>query len=81
LGGCEEPTPGKRVHEFGDGDGGRNVREGGGWGIPMANFPLTVTLGGIAEKPGVVEGRIEVREYLDVTVSFDHTGSHSDLFK
>jgi pyruvate/2-oxoglutarate dehydrogenase complex dihydrolipoamide acyltransferase (E2) component len=45
---------------------------GGGWGIPVANFPLVVTLGGIDEKPGVVEGRIEVREYLDVTVSFDH---------
>jgi pyruvate/2-oxoglutarate dehydrogenase complex dihydrolipoamide acyltransferase (E2) component len=45
---------------------------GGGWGIPMATFPLTVTLGGIAQKPGVVEGRIEVREYLDVTLSFDH---------
>jgi pyruvate/2-oxoglutarate dehydrogenase complex dihydrolipoamide acyltransferase (E2) component len=46
--------------------------KGGGWGIPLANFPLTVTLGGIAEKPGVVEGRIEVREYLHVTLSFDH---------
>ena len=34
--------------------------------------PLTVTLGGIAEKPGVVDGRIEIREYLCVTVSFDH---------
>ncbi len=46
--------------------------KGGGWGIPVANFALTVTLGGIAEKPGVVDGRIEVREYLDVTLSFDH---------
>jgi pyruvate/2-oxoglutarate dehydrogenase complex dihydrolipoamide acyltransferase (E2) component len=46
--------------------------KGGGWGIPMPNFPLTVTVGGIAEKPGVVEGQIEVRQYLDVTVSFDH---------
>jgi pyruvate/2-oxoglutarate dehydrogenase complex dihydrolipoamide acyltransferase (E2) component len=45
---------------------------GTGWGIPMANFTLTVTLGGIAEKPGVVEGRIEIREYLCVTMSFDH---------
>ncbi len=44
----------------------------GGWGIPMANFSLTVTLGGIAEKPGVVDGRIEIREYLSVTLSFDH---------
>ncbi len=46
--------------------------KGGGWGIPSINFPLTVTLGGIAEKPGLVEGRIEAREYLCVTLSFDH---------
>jgi pyruvate/2-oxoglutarate dehydrogenase complex dihydrolipoamide acyltransferase (E2) component len=46
--------------------------KGGGWGIPVANFALTVTLGGIAEKPGVVDGRVEVREYLHVTLSFDH---------
>jgi pyruvate/2-oxoglutarate dehydrogenase complex dihydrolipoamide acyltransferase (E2) component len=45
---------------------------GGGWGIPVTNHTLQITLGGIAEKPGVVEGRIEVREYLSVTVSFDH---------
>jgi pyruvate/2-oxoglutarate dehydrogenase complex dihydrolipoamide acyltransferase (E2) component len=46
--------------------------KGGGWGIPMSSFPLTVTLGGVADKPGVVEGRIQVREFLDVTLSFDH---------
>lgn len=46
--------------------------KGGGWGIPMANFSLTITVGGIAEKPGVVDGRIEIREYLCVTLSFDH---------
>lgn len=45
---------------------------GGGWGIPKANQTLTVTLGGIAEKPGVVEGEIAVREYLSVTISIDH---------
>jgi pyruvate/2-oxoglutarate dehydrogenase complex dihydrolipoamide acyltransferase (E2) component len=43
-----------------------------GWGIPVTNHTLQVTLGGIAEKPGVVAGRIEMREYLSVTVSFDH---------
>lgn len=42
------------------------------WGIPNANFSLTVTLGGIAEKPGVVGGKIEIREYLCLTLSFDH---------
>jgi len=46
--------------------------QGGGWGIPVANFPLTITLGGIAEKPGVIDGRIEIRQYLDLTISFDH---------
>lgn len=46
--------------------------KGGGWGIPMASFSLSVTLGGIAEKPGVANGRIEIREYLNVTLSFDH---------
>jgi pyruvate/2-oxoglutarate dehydrogenase complex dihydrolipoamide acyltransferase (E2) component len=45
---------------------------GGGWGIPVSNHTLQVTLGGIAEKPGVVDGRIEVREVLSVTISFDH---------
>jgi pyruvate/2-oxoglutarate dehydrogenase complex dihydrolipoamide acyltransferase (E2) component len=46
--------------------------EGGGWGIPLAPSTLNVTLGGIAEKPGIVDGRIEIREYLSLTVSFDH---------
>jgi pyruvate/2-oxoglutarate dehydrogenase complex dihydrolipoamide acyltransferase (E2) component len=45
---------------------------GGGWGIPVSNHTLQVTLGGIAEKPGIVDGRIEIREYLSATVSFDH---------
>lgn len=45
---------------------------GSGWGIPVPNHTLQLTLGGIAEKPGVVEGRIEIREYLSVTISFDH---------
>jgi pyruvate/2-oxoglutarate dehydrogenase complex dihydrolipoamide acyltransferase (E2) component len=45
---------------------------GGGWGIPVPNHTLQVTLGGMAEKPGVVDGRIEIREYLSVTISFDH---------
>ena len=46
--------------------------DGGGWGIPVTNHTLQVTLGGIAEKPGVVDDRIEIREYLSVTISFDH---------
>jgi hypothetical protein len=46
--------------------------EGGGWGIPLVSHTLSVTLGGIAEKPGVVDGRIEIREVLSLTVTFDH---------
>ncbi|NPV87369.1 MAG: dehydrogenase [Anaerolineae bacterium] len=45
---------------------------GSGWGIPQPNHVLQVTLGGMAEKPGVVNRRVEIREYLSVTVSFDH---------
>jgi pyruvate/2-oxoglutarate dehydrogenase complex dihydrolipoamide acyltransferase (E2) component len=46
---------------------------GGGWGLgflPM--HTLGLTLGGVAEKPGVCDGRIEIREYLDLTISVDH---------
>lgn len=45
---------------------------GSGWGIPVSNHTLQLTLGGIAKKPGIVEDRIEPREYLSVTISFDH---------
>lgn len=46
--------------------------KGGGWAIPFGVHTLDVALGGIIEKPGVVNGRIEVREYLDLTMCFDH---------
>jgi pyruvate/2-oxoglutarate dehydrogenase complex dihydrolipoamide acyltransferase (E2) component len=46
--------------------------KGTGWGIPTTDYTLLVTLGGIAEKPGVVDGRIEIREYLSLTISVDH---------
>lgn len=45
---------------------------GGGWAIPFGVHTLDVALGGIAEKPGVVNGRIAIRDYLDVTLNFDH---------
>lgn len=46
---------------------------GGGWGIGfLPTHTLGLTVGGIAQKPGVVGGKIEVREFLDLTVSFDH---------
>jgi pyruvate/2-oxoglutarate dehydrogenase complex dihydrolipoamide acyltransferase (E2) component len=47
--------------------------KGAGWGIPPANPPsLCVTVGGIGEKPGIVDGQIAIREYLSLTISFDH---------
>ena len=45
---------------------------GGGWGIPVSNHTLQITLGGITEKLALVDGQIENREYLCVTISFDH---------
>lgn len=47
--------------------------KGGGWGfgfLPMHTPGVTVS--GIAKKPGAVDGRIEIREHLCVTVSMDH---------
>ena len=32
-----------------------------------------ITVGGIGEKPGVVDRQIAMRDYLSVTISFDHT--------
>jgi len=46
--------------------------KGGGWGIPFGNHTLSVTVGGIAEKPGVINGEIKVREFLSVTLTMDH---------
>ena len=42
------------------------------WRVPIPNYTLSITVGGIAEKPDVVDGRIESREYLGITISFDH---------
>ncbi len=46
---------------------------GGGWGFGILPIhTIGLLLGGIAEKPGVVNGKIEIREYLDLTISVDH---------
>jgi pyruvate/2-oxoglutarate dehydrogenase complex dihydrolipoamide acyltransferase (E2) component len=44
----------------------------GGWGIHIPFHTLSIVVGGIARKPGVVDERIEIREYLDMTINFDH---------
>lgn len=45
---------------------------GGGWAITMPNFTLNIGVGGISNKPGVYQGKVVIREYLDLTVSIDH---------
>ena len=46
--------------------------KGAGWGIPFTERTLDLTLGGIAEKPGVIDGHIVIRDYLSLTLSFNH---------
>lgn len=48
------------------------VGTGLNWGVPIEFHPLTVALGSIARKPGFVADRIEAREFLGMTVVFDH---------
>lgn len=52
------------------GDAGKDG--GSGWGIPLGIHPLIVAVGSIARKPGVVDEAIEIREFLSLTVMFDH---------
>jgi pyruvate/2-oxoglutarate dehydrogenase complex dihydrolipoamide acyltransferase (E2) component len=43
-----------------------------GWGLTPTPQSLGLVVGGIAWKPAVVEGQIEPREILNLTVMFDH---------
>ena len=45
---------------------------GAAWGIPPAMPTLLITVGGIGEKPVLVDGHIALRDYLSLTISFDH---------
>ncbi len=53
--------------------GGTTAGAVGGWGIPVAHHTLAVTLGGIADRPVLVGGSLEAREFLCVTISVDHS--------
>jgi len=44
----------------------------GGWGVSSIKHSLGLVVGGTAWKPAVIEGRIEPREILNLTVLFDH---------
>lgn len=46
--------------------------KGPGWGIPVPTYNLNVTVGGISGKPCVIDGQLATREYLCLTVSFNH---------
>ncbi len=46
--------------------------KGGFWGLGNPLNTLNVALGGMKECPVIVDGRIEQREYLCITVSVDH---------
>ena len=47
--------------------------QGSGWGLSFLPYhTLGLTLGGIAQKPSVVNERIEIREHLSLTISIDH---------
>ncbi len=43
-----------------------------GWLIPTTFHPLAFGVGGITKKPGVIEEKIEIREFLAITVLFNH---------
>jgi len=43
-----------------------------GWGIYSPAHPLELVVGSTAWKPAVVDGRIEPRDILHLTVVFDH---------
>ncbi|HSR46593.1 MAG TPA: 2-oxo acid dehydrogenase subunit E2 [Anaerolineales bacterium] len=43
-----------------------------GWGLTTTGRSLGLVVGGIASKPAAVDGRIETRDILSLTVAFDH---------
>jgi pyruvate/2-oxoglutarate dehydrogenase complex dihydrolipoamide acyltransferase (E2) component len=45
---------------------------GAGWGIPMVRHTLNVTVGGIVNRPCLIDDHLENREHLCLTISFDH---------
>lgn len=45
---------------------------GGGWALALPVYPLTLTVGGLALRPAVVDAQIVPRELLSLTLDFDH---------
>ncbi|MDS0301045.1 2-oxo acid dehydrogenase subunit E2 [Halogeometricum sp. S1BR25-6] len=45
---------------------------GGGWAVSPTNYTLQVTVGGISRRPRLIDGELTTREFLALTVTFDH---------
>jgi pyruvate/2-oxoglutarate dehydrogenase complex dihydrolipoamide acyltransferase (E2) component len=45
---------------------------GNGWAISPTNYTLQLTVGGIGTKPRMIDGELQSREHLSLTVTFDH---------
>lgn len=45
---------------------------GNGWAISPTNYTLQLTVGGIGTKPRLIDGELCSREFLSLTVTFDH---------
>jgi hypothetical protein len=60
------------VGMFGKSLGVEGVAPLAGWGIAPFEHVLDLLVGSIAWKPAVVEGRVEPRQMLNLTVIFDH---------
>ena len=45
---------------------------GSGWGIPVPNHSLQLTLGGVGNKAVMAAGGIEMHKFMSITISVDH---------
>jgi pyruvate/2-oxoglutarate dehydrogenase complex dihydrolipoamide acyltransferase (E2) component len=45
---------------------------GAGWAIPVSNYTLSITTGGITEKTVLNQGTLGTRQILNITASFNH---------
>lgn len=43
-----------------------------GWPIPTTAHPLAIAIGGITKKPGIIDEEIKIRQYLTMTILFNH---------
>jgi pyruvate/2-oxoglutarate dehydrogenase complex dihydrolipoamide acyltransferase (E2) component len=46
--------------------------QGSGWALTHPIYTLGIALGGIGQKPRVIDGQLKIRDVLSLTLSFDH---------